>query len=256
MFENRIRERRWSAKLSRATLADHACIGTLEMQRIELGLQPAHLDAADRICDALDSTLSQLFPLAEPILKRIGDPFQTYKLDDRTIGRLAKAGLDTEPAPASFQVQLRSGDAFDFVLSGPERRRVWSVLEDATKAFVVFDAGPDRVALAVPHVLGWSFRQPARYHDTGGADLSIYLRDRKDPLAFDVAPDTASIFDDAEEPAAQLQDVFFQLDSGSVPLVTFVDETATEFFVRTPEILLVRAPLDLVEPTLRMDAGD
>lgn len=256
MFETRIFDLRKRAKWTRAELADHARIGIPEMQRIELGLQPANLDAADRICDALDSTLSELFPAAEPILKKIGDPFQTYNLDDRTIERLAKAGLDTEPAPASFQVQLRGGLAVEFVLSGPERRRVWAVVEDATKAFVVFDAGADRVALAVPNVIAWSLRQPARYEDTESADLSVYLVNRKDPLIFEVAADTASLFDDAEEPAAQLQDIFFHLDSGDLPVITFEDEVGTEVFVRTREIALVRIPLDLVEPSMRKDAPD
>jgi transcriptional regulator with XRE-family HTH domain len=256
MFENRIQKLRKRAKLTRAELADHARIGVAEMKRIELGIQPAHLDAADRICDGLDSTLSELFPAAEPILTRIGDPFQTYNLNDRTIERLAKAGLDTDPARVSLKVQLRGKNALDFVLSGPERRRVWTVLEDAAKPFVVFDAGLDRVALAVPHVLGWSFTTPARYEDAGSAGLSIYLTDRKEPLVFDVNPDTASIFDDAEEPTAQLQDVFFHLDSGDLPFINFVDEVETEVFVRTREIALVLAPLDLVEPSMRMDGED
>ena len=50
---------------------------------------------------------------------------------------------------------------------------------------------------------------------------------------------------EAAEPAAQLQDIFFHLDSGDLCFVTFENEVATEVFVWTGDIALVRSALDL-----------
>ena len=85
--------------------------------------------------------------------------------------------------------------------------------------------------------------------------MSVWLTNRKEPLWFDVAPDTEKSASDDESEGTNLQNFFewLELELGfeePTGVVYLTDVDGEEFLCRVSQVAMAKAPLSYVEPEL------
>jgi putative transcriptional regulator len=259
MFENRIKELRKARGLTQRQLADAANTSQQQIQRIEAGNQLARFDLATRISAALGHPINKVFPSAELPLARLRRRAGEPETDEQTDNDLEEAGLDMEPEAWTIRYRMRGGAEGSFPISGPDRRRLKTILHDeAEQGFVVLPSTDRQYALNLKHLVFCQllFDRPSD-EDVATQEKShevhFYLADQREPLCFDVDPDT-SLLGEQEDPepiSVQLQDLFFYAELGaSRHRLNFVDEDGERAFFRPDDVSMFSVPLWLIEPNV------
>ncbi len=258
MFENRIKELRKVKGLTQRQLAEAAATSQQQIQRIEAGHQLARFDLAARISGALGQPISKVFPSAELPLARMKRRIGTN--DEEKMSReLEAAGLDMEPEVWTVKFRLRGGAEGAFRISGPEVNRLNSILQDdAEVGFVVLPSVDRQYALNVKHLVFCQllFDRPSIEVEASpekSFEVLFYLADQRDPLRFEVEPDT-SLLEQEEDPeplSVQLQDLFYYAEAGADRRrMSFVDLDGERAFFRSDDVSMFSVPLWLIEPNV------
>lgn len=154
MTKNNIRAMREKKDLSRKALSDLVGTTRHEIHRIEAGVQCVRFDLALGISDAVEAELADVFPAAKAVLARASrgqKPSIDRLWDEKTREDLEKAGFDMDPEIWLFRFRLRGGAAEALLVSGPEKRRLWNLVQN-NKGFAVFDSGKCRYAINLAHL--------------------------------------------------------------------------------------------------------
>jgi len=115
--------------------------------------QSVRFDPATRIADALQVSLSNVFPQVDLPLRRLcrRKPEPTWHdavSDPKICQALEQADLDMDPDFWFLKCRLRGGAEEVFPVSGPDKHRLWSAVQSGDdKRFVVFRSGSNEVAL-------------------------------------------------------------------------------------------------------------
>jgi DNA-binding XRE family transcriptional regulator len=157
MTSTKIRALREKKGLTQRQLAKVVGTSQQQIQRIETGVQAPRFDLAARICSALKTPMEQVFPTTKkPIaaLRRKGLSAESIFRDNEFGAGMEAAGIDMDPAVWTFKLRLRGGAMKMFPVSGPEKNRLWSAVQDPTE-FVVFDSSGEtsRPELEPPSLL-------------------------------------------------------------------------------------------------------
>ncbi|MCK1659445.1 helix-turn-helix transcriptional regulator [Bradyrhizobium sp. 151] len=256
MFENRIKELRKTKRLTQRQLADAAKTSQQQIQRIEAGHQLARFDLATRISAALGQSITKVFPSAELPLARMKRRAATLD-HQRASKELEAAGLDMEPEVWTVKYKLRGGAEGNFPISGPDMNRLNSILQDeAEDGFVVLPSVDRQYALNLKHLVFCQllFDRPSIEVEAPrekSFEVLFYLTDQREPLRFDVDPDT-SLLEQEEDPdplAVQLQDLFYYVEMGADRRrMSFVDWDGERAFFRSDDVSMFSVPLWLIEP--------
>lgn len=270
MTENKVRELRKKKKITQRELADAAGTSQQQIQRIEAGKQSARFDLALAICVALDAKMTDVFPTTSGAIEAADNSIETIAdvYGRRDIRKaFSEAGLDMAPEHWMLKYRLRGGATGIVPISGPDRRRLWSLIQGDENSFAVFDSEDRRYAINLKHLQYCHFLfeafpiQTAEENSLGTEDLtdsiSIILADAAEPLNFSVDPDRLALSDeDAVWEDAQLQDLFFHLEIGAEERLHFADIDGEVAFFRTEDIALLSVPISHVEPLIETDADD
>jgi transcriptional regulator with XRE-family HTH domain len=258
MFENRIKELRKLKGLTQRQLAEAAETSQQQIQRIEAGHHLARFDLATRISAALGQPISKVFPSAELPLARMKK--RTGTLEDEKISKeLEAAGLDMEPEVWTVKFRLRGGAEGAFRISGPDVNRLNSILQDdAEDGFVVLPSVDRQYALNVKHLVFCQllFDRPfveVEAPREKSSEVLFYLADQREPLRFEVEPDT-SLLEQEEDPeplSVQLQDLFYYAEVGADRRrMSFVDLDGERALFRSDDVSMFSVPLWLIEPNV------
>ncbi|WP_425088181.1 helix-turn-helix transcriptional regulator [Stappia sp.] len=267
MTENKVRELRKKKKLTQRELAEAAGTSQQQIQRIEAGTQSARFDLALAICVALDAKMTDVFPTTSSAIEAADNSIETIAdvYGRRDIRKaFSEAGLDMAPEHWMLKYRLRGGATGILPISGPDRKRLWSLVQGDENRFAVFDSGDRRQAINLKHLLYCHFLfeafpvQIAEDDDMGTDDLdssiSITFADNSEPLVFPVEPDRLPLSDEAAEwEDVQLQNLFFDLEIGAEERLRFADLDGEVAFFRTEDIAFLSAPIEHVEPLIEND---
>ncbi|MCA1438440.1 helix-turn-helix transcriptional regulator [Bradyrhizobium sp. BRP20] len=264
MFENRIKELRRAKGLTQRQLAEAAGTSQQQIQRIEAGHHLARFDLATRISAALGQPISRVFPSAELPLARMKKRGATLD-DEKTSRDLEAAGLDIEPEVWTVKYRLRGGAEGNFRISGPDAKRLQLVLHDeAEDGFVVLPSDDRQYALNLKHLVFCQllFDRPSIAVEAPrekSSEVLFYLADQREPLPFDVDPDT-TLLEQEEDPeplSVQLQDLFYNVEMGADRRrLSFVDWDGERAFFRSDDVSMFTVPLWLIEPNASDDEGE
>jgi hypothetical protein len=243
-------------------------------KKIEAGVQEARLELAVRISYALGQPLAQVFPGARKTVSAIREKNQDllkvlHAGEERVNSGLERAGLDVDAELWYLKYRLRGGHKGVLPISGPEKHRLWEVLQYEIKdlGFVVFNSGSKQIAINSRHLLFWHFlfdpnwgqrdrdEDELKSRSEGAENLNFYLADGS-RLGFDVDSDTEKYRVEAEnEDQCQFQMLILDLDGlgEDQDIVSFMDADGETAFLRTSEIALVEIELSVVEPGLQAD---
>lgn len=226
-------------------------------------LQSVRLDLALGISDALEAELSDVFPAAEAAIARASrgqKPSIDRLWDEKEY--LEKSGFDVDPEIWTFRFRLRGGAAEDLQVSGPDKRRLWGLVQE-NEGFAVFDSGNSRYAINLAHLQFCPFlledpfpavRQAlARRADETDPEPELLLRfiDRVEPERFSVDRDRCSIGDaSANYGDVQIQTLFASAESCEEDRLLFTDMDGDSVFFSLADVSMFAVPLRLVEPAL------
>jgi transcriptional regulator with XRE-family HTH domain len=257
-MENHIKEFRKLRGLTQKQLADAIGTSQQQIQRIEAGVQAIRFDLAPKIAKALAMDMTRIFPAAASSMAKHPKGAGAY-LDEKVRQDLAEAGFDMEPAEWSFKFRLRGGTEGLLPISGSEKNRLWSLVQDNdASTFIIFDSGNRRYAVNPKHLIFCQFLFDAphqvKHHENEEQDeegLLFYLQDSPDPLRFHVDPDSKLLSDEeADGREIQLQDLFFWAESDDERKLVFTDVDGETAFFRNADVSMFSAALEDVEPTL------
>lgn len=205
--------------------------------------------------------MEQVFPATKkPIaaLRRKGLTEQSIFRDHEFGAEMESAGINMDPAVWTFKLRLRGGAMKALPVSGPEKKRLWSAVQDAT-GFVVFDSSEKRIALNLHHLLFCQFLFDAPFTETvvdededKNCDLEVFLSESEEPLAFSVESDLSSLGAESGGDETQLQDLLFMAESScdENDVLCFTDVDGETAFFRAADVAMISIPISAVEPDL------
>ncbi|QSQ17466.1 helix-turn-helix transcriptional regulator [Myxococcus landrumensis] len=259
-MDNNVRTLREKAGLTQSALAKAVGTSQQQVHRIEQG-QAARIDVALRICHALGAPMEKVFPKTRATLRRLakeGPENVVEKIlhDPKAQESLGREGIDADPAQWMLKLQLLSGVTRVYNISGPEHKRLWSILQDGGEpleqvSFMVFETekltvAVNRRAMSYAHLLFDAGFMAKEDEDVMG--VSVYFLNQTEPLELDVEADDPP-GDADEEDEGQFRNLLLVLDlpvaRQQVFVITDVDgETA---FIRAENVALIEIPRDLTE---------
>jgi hypothetical protein len=154
------------------------------------------------------------------------------------------------------------GRTFTFVVSGPEKDRLESIVARGEKQFLIFDAKEKRVALNGQKVAACNIMFDvgvvnSTVEEEATCAVTVHFISSQNPAKFGVEPDTVAAERDESGFDSQLQDLFFFLDSiGSDDVLWFDDEDGGRVYIQASHVLLFEAPLICCEPDLLENSLD
>lgn len=265
MTKNDIRSMRKKKGLSRKALAGMVGTSPQQIHRIEAGVQSVRLDLALGISDALEGEFTDVFPAAKAVLARASrgqKPSIDRLWEEKAREDLEKAGFDMDPEDWFFRFRLRGGVAETLQISGPEKRRLWNLVQ-GNKGFAVFDSGSCRHAINLAHLQFCQFLLEApspavrqaiaqRIDETHPEpELLLCFTDRPEPERFAVDKDRRSIGDeDVNEEDVQIQDLFSSAEFCVEDRLLFTDMDGESVFFSPADVSMFSVPLRIVEPAL------
>ena len=266
MAENKIKQLRSKKGMTQRQLAEAAETSQQQIQRIESGVQAARLDIALRISAALEVPMDKVFPATKKVLRKSaskGNSIDDLLRDEQALEELSDSGIEASGEIHTIKFMLRNGFMGFHEISGKERKRLWAAVQrvDGFDNFVVYDTSEERVAINLNHLVFAQFLfDPASMtsEDREGAtdNLRVYTSAQREPLEFNIEPDTADMIDvdegNASEEAAQLQSLMFfvEMSLEEKDIFTFVDEDGERAFLRAGDVSMITVPLSYVEPKL------
>jgi transcriptional regulator with XRE-family HTH domain len=266
MAENRIKQLRSKKGLTQRELAAAAETSQQQIQRIESGVQAARFDIAVRICAALGAPMEKVFPGTKNTLRKSaakGNSISDLLRDEHALEELSEAGIEASGEVYAIKFLLRSGFMGINEISGQERKRLWTVVQDGDDLhnFVIFDTHSERVALNLKHLVFSQFLfDPISTKDddteSTAQKLMVYTSVQRAPLEFGVDPDTEDLNDVdnglAEDENAQLQSFIdsISMSTDENNVFSFMDEDGERAFFRAADVSMVTVPLSYIEPKL------
>lgn len=268
-MENRIRALREKIGISQVDLALAAGTTQQQIQRIETGAQSVKLDLALRICVALDSEITQVFPKTRSLLgrgKSKKSPLDVLALrdDDQAVEQFEGAGVDVDPVTWKVKFHLRGGQTSAFTISTGEKNRLRKVISEQDSArqetsFFVFHSNHVAVAVNMSHLLHYhelcDSDTESHWHDPKipEEELCVMLADSREIMRFHVDSDPG--IPDEPDDEGQLRAVLFTL--GSYPhidelFLNFRDVDGEDAFFRIPDIAMLTIPVWALDERLDM----
>lgn len=253
---NRILPLRKRRDLTQKQLAELAGTTQQTVQRLEKGLHEPRFELAVAICKALGATLKDVFPEAELAQQRMSKAVKAGKdiyADDKILDALGKAGIDMDPLVWTMRMRLEGGRSLDLPLSGLERSRMFSKLQDSGPQFLVMDSGSRRFAVNPAHLLACQFTFEANYGANDGDDAAdmngavvVWLAGDAEPLLVDAEPDFPE-----DDGLGQLGGAFFMLElfDGEREVIILEDIDGEDVFLWPQHIVMMSCPLDLLSPS-------
>ena len=255
MAENLVREKRETRKLTQHALAKLVGTSQQQIQRIESGVQAVRLEMAVAIAKALEVTLVEIFPKLPRAegRRRSKKPKEQPKWASK---EFLEAGIDPDPRHWTLKLGLRNGEHFLYRVSSEEKERVAEIVWHRHFNFVVFDTKAKRIAIRHEEINFCQF-----LFDIGGVaekdesedsfNLEVHFISGE-PITFGVEPDQVERSKDEGGRSAQLQNIFFELESdiGEDDIIWFDDEDAERVYIRRKQLLRIELPLLCCEPAL------
>lgn len=265
-MDNKVRKFRIKAGLTQTALAKVVGTSQQQIHRVEQG-QSAKIDLALRICHALSAPMETVFPKTRATLRRLGGKTAEKVLaeivhDSDVQDSLGEAGIDADPAQWTLKLQLSSGATRLYSVSGPERRRLWTVLQEGSCSpeqvnFAVFETETqtvalNRAAMAYGHLLFDAPFNATKEQLEGG--MSVFFLNQADPVVFDVEPDDApGEIEDPDE--TQLRRLLFGLNTyvGNDEVFVITDVDGETAFIRAANVALIEISKDLTDAPADFD---
>lgn len=250
---NQIRNLRQKAELDMADLARLANVDVAEIAMAENGFGYVRFTTALSICEALEVTLSMLFPDAREVLDAIPDPedddFRDTLLLPDTAGKLLSSGLDPDIAPWFAVIRTRSGNERKYLVSSPEKDFLMSALDDATPGrFIRFESDCRNVLLRVDGIAEVKLTNRTSYasfssHDSA-FEITILWANGSRPERFEVIPGPELTFlDQMTEGRGDHTPTF-----AGIPT-----EDGDMRFVATDAIDVIEVPIGVIMPEIYRD---
>lgn len=261
--ENRIREVRQRAGLTRRQFAERAGIGEERIAYAESGCHSLKLDLAFHFAEVLRVDMGELFPEARPLLgegKRRKPRNELVELhyDSEMLRSFEAAGIDLDPATWILRMRLRGGAQVGFATSTASAARLRRALydQDSSTPFFVFYASRVAVAVNLNHLLHyhelWDGHTSYDWHDESIAaeEVGVVLSDSPEWLTFDVDADEG----DAEEGGdlGEMQALLVTLDTlvEENEFLDVMDTDGESAFFRAHDVALLTVPLRILYPDL------
>lgn len=266
-MENKIKLFRAKRGLTQRELADRVGTSQQQVQRLETGKIAARLELATRLAEALNVTVSTLFPGSEQALKAMKKEREDeprYLPSDTIYTCVAATGVEADSRHWIFRVQLRGqADVIDFCIEPEEKRRLFSRVQresdgDEALSFVVFDTKGERVGLNLAHCLYCHFIYEAWEFDPDEDEAEgarAYLATHPEPVCFSVDIDRGEPEDDDD--SGSFRTIFFYMDVNvdRDQRFYFEDGDGEGVFIRAADLALLRVPLWVVDPDV-LSIGD
>jgi DNA-binding XRE family transcriptional regulator len=261
-MDNKVRELRQKAGYTQASLAKAIGTSQQQVQRIEQGTA-AKLDLALRICAALDCSMERVFPKTRATIRKLkkmvapADMLEEIVSDPDLQESLGEVGIDADPAQWMLKLRLVTGVTRVYDISGLERRRLWSVLQDGRFSadcvdFLVFEThdktvAVNRRAIDYAHLL-FEPRSTRDERETEGGAVTVHFMSYKEPLQLEMERDDA-LPAEGEDDEGQLRHVLAMLDSDCEEHYVFVltDIDGETAFLRAGAIAMLEVPLDFTD---------
>ena len=264
--QNNLKELRERANLTQKAVADAAGISQQHLQRLEAGTTPVRLPTAEKIANALSTTIENLFPQLAAVVRRdhallSGSGQETRKMIDEW----ERAGIDVDTGFWSVNWSVAGHGTFFARVSGATARHLIDANERKGEAgIVVFDSATHRYAVALCDEVMMQFRRDPEPGEMGEETLAldyrtvkVYSRGRNSYLDYYPDPDEAVIYHEVNKRVG-MQALFMALELGSARRVSIVtrhsdqsQEEATTSYIPVGSILSIEAPLSLVDPAFR-----
>lgn len=253
MTENRLWQLRKAAKLTQRALAEKVGTSQQQIQRIEAGIIAVRLDLGARLADALGVGLGDVFPkLAKSKKSKKGRKDTTAETDQL----LSEAGIDPDPRQWTIKFFMHDGREFFYRVASTEKDRLESIVSDFDKSFLVFNSQSKCVAINNKKIGACQFLYDLHFPDNPDEEedkfeLELQLISSKDPITFDLEPDTSKPEEDDVGLQSQLQLLFIYLDGADENEVVWFDDVDGErVYIRASEVLSIEVPLVCCEPAL------
>ncbi len=257
MTRNNIRELRNKLKLTQQQLAKAVDSSQQQIQRIEAGIQSVRVDLAFSLCEALNATMSEVFPGTElPMARALKRKASTNPyVNDELASELLGEGFDVDPLNWIIMYHLKGGVKGSLSISGPDKQRLQNIITttdcgSGKPHFFVFDSENRRYAMNLDHLIVCRFTyempdaQIIEPKEKDKFEVVFNLINAKDPLKVSVIPDEESLDRHPEyDGEAQLQDVFDMVQPYPDTYISFFDEDNEEIFIKSSEISMFSASL-------------
>lgn len=257
---NLILAKRTAAGLSQRALAELVGTSQQQIQRVESGVQTVRIDLAARIADALNASLTEIFPAlgeggtAKRKKRRVNrnvkpPPFSNEQLSD--------AGIEADPRHWTVSFGFDDGREFNYYISSGEKERISSIIWSKTFDFFVFDTNTKRVAVNRAKINYAHFLfdigviQEHEVQET--EQVVINFIGNKEAVKFDVEPDTVDLGKDDAGFNSQIQNMFFYIEGNEADedeILWFDDVDGERVYVRSKQVLSIEVPLLCCEPEL------
>jgi len=273
---NRIKEFRKLKGMTQRELAKAVGTSQQQIQRIESGSVEARIDVALKICEALESTMPKLFPhSAKPLsnAQRRGVKPELILEDSQLIDELSHAGIGMDLSTHFIELNLKCGNSVRISLPKEAKGILWQAIQEEVTGtkFCIFNSAYSRVALNLDHVvtahfLFEAFDTPADQAFDGLSsedddELRMISPSLRNTFCLEIEADTEdlSVEDDPDRQSVQLQDLFHYTSNaefvpGSKVLITNRD--GEPVWIRLDEASVISVPLNMVEPSIFLDAED
>jgi transcriptional regulator with XRE-family HTH domain len=248
MAKNRILQLRKSAKLTQRELAERAGTSQQQIQRVEAGVVAVRLDLANKIADALQVRLPEVFPALAKSAK-VGRR-KRKSIDDPELA------VDLDPRIWTAKFFTFDGREYQFELSSFDQQRLESTIGSSDKRFFIFNSQSKSVAVNISKLAACQFLfDPPFTKRSENEDISyvlkLHLASAQQPLSFELTPDTKTPEEDEDGFASQLGMLFIRLDGADDDEILWFDDADEErVYVRSNELVLVEAPLECRQPSL------
>jgi transcriptional regulator with XRE-family HTH domain len=274
MTKNHVAELRKAAGLTIDEFGARLKLSVRTLRYVEAGIGHIRLDHALRIAKSLGVDPDAAFPAVRSVLDRTdGADVEIRRLSTREDEweDLASAGIDADPFQWRLRFRLTSGLEVVDRISGPEKRALWSRVQDPwgdDGAFVVFNGEGRRLALNPSHLRFVQFlydraedRSDSLPEEPSMA-VDVYFADGKEPQSFEVEPDEicghSAGAGFVEEGGGQLRRLLAEMENGPAEgqLLSFEDGDGERVFLNPETVALVSIPLELIEPTILATSED
>lgn len=174
------------------------------------------------------------------------------QLAERATGQIGQAGLDNSSAPSAFHFVLSNGIERTVWISGPERDRLFNVLQDPREGFVEFDTLVERIAINVAHLHVW------RFHDffaeqvnwssfDDQPELRLWSRHRTEPITIEVDHDLAGTEEPKDYP---LRCLFAHLNGLDDDIESVEGIDGEVLFFKQRDVIMISVHRAAIEPEL------
>jgi hypothetical protein len=176
-------------------------------------------------------------------------PFSSEQLSD--------AGIETDPRHWTIRLGFEDGREFDYYVSSAEKERISSIIWSKTFDFFVFETDTkcvavNRAKINYAHFL-FDIGVIQKDEEEEPERVVVNFIRKREPVEFDVEPDTVDSKDDDTGSNSQLQNMFLYIDGTEADedeILWFDDIDGERVYIRSKQVLSIEIPLLCCRPDL------